>query len=172
MKRIVIGSFQDLERARAVVHDLAALHIPIDEISLISLISPGADEQTCDSDDFGAQETDVIKDAKTGAVVGGLAGLLLGLSPIFVPGIGLALVGGWLFTTLAGATLGGITGSFGGALVDMGMHPPLVHRYTEVVNQGNTLVIVRAYPELEAQIVALMERDGAVEVHERNAALV
>jgi uncharacterized membrane protein len=166
MKRIVIGTFQNLEHARAVLHDVAALNIPTDEISLISRYTT---EQFIDPE---GQATEVVKDARTGAIVGGLAGLLLGISPIFVPGIGAALVGGWLFTTLAGATLGGITGSFGGALTDMGMHAQSVHHYTDAVKHGSSLVMIRVHPDLEAQVVALMQRDGAVEVHERNVELV
>jgi uncharacterized membrane protein len=166
MKRIVVGVFPDLHQAHAVVHDLAALHMSADEISLISRCAPG---QSCSLE---GQETETVKDARAGAVVGGLAGLLLGLSPLIIPGVGLALVGGWLLTTLAGATLGGITGSFGGALMDMGLHTQWVHQYTEKVKEGNTLVMVRVYPEWEEQVVTLMQRDGAVEIHERNVALV
>jgi len=166
MKRIVVGVFRDLDLARAVVHDMAALNVPPDEISLISRVT---DEHPLDPE---MQETATVKDAKTGAVVGGFSGLLLGLSPILVPGVGVALVGGWLFATLAGATLGSITGSFAGALIDMGMRAQVAHHYTEAVNRGETVVMVRTHPELEDEIIALMQRDGAVEVHERNVAQI
>ncbi len=162
MKRIVVGVFQNQDSAWTVVKDLTALGVPADEVSVISRYTNKL------PDDSTPQETDVVKDAKTGAVIGGLTGLLIALSPIVVPGIGLALVGGGLLATLAGATLGGITGSFVGALTDLGLHSQVAHRYAHEVNRGGTLVFVRTHLEDEAQIVKLMERDGAVEVNERD----
>jgi uncharacterized membrane protein len=162
MKRVIVGLFQDFAAAKAVVHDLETLGITADEISVITHWPDGRPTHH----DVTGEKTETTRDAKTGAVVGGLAGLLLGLAPLVVPGIGPALVAGWLLTTLAGATFGAVTGGFAGALIDLGIPHQSAEQYTAEVVGGGTLVIARAYPELEPSVVALMERDGAVEVHE------
>jgi len=165
MKRVIVGLFQDFAAARVAVGDLAAVGIPTDDVSVITCCLEA--HPIHHSGD--GMVTETTRDARAGAVVGGVAGLLLGLTPLVVPGVGPALVAGWLFTTLAGATFGAVTGGFAGALIDMGIHTHSAERYNEAVVRGDTLVIARAHSEFEAQVVEVMQRDGAVEVHEEAA---
>ena len=106
----------------------------------IGLVGPGTP--------IGAHEAPslTVKDAEKGAMVGGLAGLLLGLTELSIPGIGPVLAGGWLaamITTLLGAGIGAATGTLAGALIEKGFAPDLAHTVATSIHKGKTVVTVK-----------------------------
>src|SRR5579872_5607184 len=95
MSTTLVGLFDGWNQARDAAHDLMNHGTPKENISLIA--AKGEEQTTAHA--IGAE-------AESGAIVGGLAGLMLGMSELAVPGIGPAVVGGWLAATLLGAGVG------------------------------------------------------------------
>jgi uncharacterized membrane protein len=81
---------------------------------------------------------DAAEGATAGAVAGAAAGAVAGVvAGSLLPGVG-TVVGG-----VGGAALGGAGGTFLGPFVAMDIAEEDAHHYSQVVNQGRTLVIVR-----------------------------
>jgi hypothetical protein len=81
---------------------------------------------------------DAAEGATAGAVAGATAGAVAGVvAGSLLPGVG-TVVGG-----IGGAALGAAGGTFLGPFVAMDIAEEDAHHYSDVVNQGRTLVIVR-----------------------------
>lgn len=89
-------------------------------------------------DDMPADDT--INGAASGAVVGGLGGLLVGLAALAIPGLGPIVAAGPIATAIAGASIGAAAGGIVGALVDLGFDEDQAGYYAEGVRRGGTLV--------------------------------
>jgi hypothetical protein len=63
----------------------------------------------------------VAQGAGLGAALGGLGGLVVGLTALSVPGVGPVLAGGLLAAALTGAGVGAVTGGMVGALTEVGI---------------------------------------------------
>ena len=89
---------------------------------------------------------DLVGGTSDGAVLGGLAGLLVGVAALVIPGVGPLFVAGALASvvtsTLAGATVGAVTGGLLGALTDLGLPEADAKLYSEGVNAGGVIVTV------------------------------
>jgi len=106
-----------------------------------------------------------VKDAEKGAVIGGLAGLFLGLSEIAVPGVGLLLVGGWIAATVLGAGVGAAAGGLGGLLTEAGMSYTEAGPLAERVQSGDILISVRNETG-DAQVARdVLSRHHAAQIH-------
>ncbi|MGH2405367.1 MAG: hypothetical protein ACRDGN_13050 [bacterium] len=84
-----------------------------------------------------------------GSLIGGLAGLIVGVSTVLVPGIGPIIVGGPLATTLSGivATLSGVAagttiGALAGMIGNIGVPERQAQEYASVLRHGDGLVLV------------------------------
>lgn len=107
------------------------------------------------------------KDAEKGAVIGGLAGLFLGLSEIAVPGVGLILVGGWLAATLLGAGMGAVAGGLGGLLAETGVPHAEAGDLASRVQSGEILVSVRTEAERAELARTILSRHAAAQIQEQ-----
>jgi uncharacterized protein (TIGR02271 family) len=106
----------------------------------------------------------------SGAVVGGLIGLLVGAGFTVVPVAGIVLAGP-IAGAIAGAATGAAAGGILGALVGMGIPKEHADVYAEGVRRGGTLVTVQAANDSEeARARDILDRDGAVDIEERGAA--
>ncbi len=152
MKRNVTRLFDSRFEAEAAVHDLEAMGIPADDISIIARDKAAGEERSFlnrDVDHDGQNDTaeGAGKGAAAGGVIGAGAGLLTGLGLLAIPGLGPVVAAGWLASTLAGAVggavVGGATGGILGALKDAGVSDEDAHVYAEGVRRGGSLVSVR-----------------------------
>jgi uncharacterized protein (DUF111 family) len=84
-------------------------------------------------------------------VVGALLGIALSVA--ILPGVGLALIGGFLVASLAGAAGGSVLG----ALLGMGVPEEEAHSHAEAFHSGRTLVTVRAGDRF-AEAAAILDR--------------
>jgi hypothetical protein len=96
-------------------------------------------------------EEGALAGAAGGAVVGAVVGMAL--TAAILPGVGLALVGGFLMASLAGAA----GGSMLGALVGMGVPEEEAHAHAEAFHSGRTLVTVRAGTRYD-EAVGILQR--------------
>src|SRR5579875_112243 len=100
-----------------------------------------------------------------GIVSGGVVGGLLGAAAaLLIPGIGPAVAGGILATTLGGAALGAITGGILGVFADMGIPEDEAHLYRRELEAGRMLVTVQAGGEHVPQALDILRRNGAMNV--------
>ncbi len=105
----------------------------------------------------------------TGAVIGGIAGLVIANG--IIPGFGALVVAGPLAealgiagaTALAGAGTAAIAGGLIGALTHLGVSADDAHLYEEHVRKGGVLVIAR---DQDKSTSAIFERNGATNVKE------
>lgn len=134
MNVIVIAEFD--ARAEAQRAAEAVLRTGLGQ-DAISLVSPGPAGMDTDDPNL------VVKDAEKGALVGGLAGLLLGLTELSVPGIGPVLAGGWIVTTLLGTGIGAAAGGVAGAFMEKGLSADTAHSLAEALHKGRTVLTIR-----------------------------
>jgi stress response protein YsnF len=172
MAKTIVGLFENFTDAQSVVRELVDQGFPREDISIAANNAAGEySEYTATGQ--GAVDTDQMSGAAagagTGAVVGGLGGLLVGLGALAIPGIGPVVAAGPLLTTLAGAGIGAAAGGLIGALVDVGVPEEEAGYYAEGVRRGGTLVTVRADDHGVDRAVAVMERHNAVDVDQRAA---
>ncbi|MCK9477911.1 MAG: DUF1269 domain-containing protein [Firmicutes bacterium] len=81
------------------------------------------------------QNDQISRGTVGGGVLGGAAGLLLGLGTIAVPGLGVIAAAGPIAGLLGGAVTGGIVG----ALVDLGIPQEKSEEYEQDIKEGNTI---------------------------------
>lgn len=168
--KTVVGLYDKLSDAHEAVRELTAAGVSREDISVVA-----ADPDRQASDDL-----TTVKPAATpvgpasegvviGGVVGGLAGLVIGLSALTIPGLGPIIAAGPLASMLVGAGIGAAGGGLLGALVGWGVPEREAGYYTEAVRRGSTLVAVRA-PESEVPtIIETLNRHNLVDLQTRVA---
>lgn len=153
MMIILSRLYQDGALARAVVDELKAAGLPEDDIGIIApsrnMRMENADLENAgdmidrNGDDLDDRGQTINRSAGIGAVLGGTAGLIAGLSAIVLPGLGAVVAAGWLVGALAGAVAGGAAGGVVGALIEAGISDNDAAGFAEGVRRGGTLVTIR-----------------------------
>jgi uncharacterized protein (TIGR02271 family) len=162
--------FDDRAQAREAVQELLDNGIRRDDISVMSKELGGkAAPVEYIEEDGTAQVEDMAKGAGAGAAIGGLAGLVLSLSALAIPGIGPVLAAGPLAAIIAGAGIGATAGGLISGLTRLGVSEDEAHTYAEGVRRGGTLISVNGADDRAEYIVATMKRHGAVEIDKRAA---
>jgi hypothetical protein len=101
-------------------------------------------------------------------VLGGLAGLLIGLGTLAVPGVGPVIAAGPIATMLVGAAGGAAIGGIVGALMEMGVPEGDAHVYSEALRRGSTMVAVTG-PESKVQTVSdIFRRFDPIDIKQRS----
>jgi len=149
MTRTITRSYDNYETARAVVEQLEAAGVSSSDVSIVGRNGDG--------------ETNAAEGAGIGAGVGGAAGLLTGLGLLAIPGVGPVVAAGWLAATAAGAVAGAAAGGLVGSFVKEGHDEDEANYYAETVRRGGSVVSVRAEPEQEAAVEAIL--DGATPIN-------
>jgi hypothetical protein len=149
MTRTITRSYDNYGTARSVVEQLEAAGVSSNNVSIV-----GRDRET--------GETNAAEGAGIGAGVGGAAGLLTGLGLMAIPGVGPVVAAGWLAATAAGAAAGAAAGGLVGSFIKEGHDEDEANYYAETVRRGGSVVSVRAEPEHEAEIEAIL--DGATPI--------
>jgi uncharacterized membrane protein len=106
-----------------------------------------------------------------GAAIGGIAGMLIGVAALAIPGIGPALAAGSIASALgaaaAGAGMGAVAGGLLGTLTSLGISEEEANFYAEGVKRGGILVVVEADEANAPTASQVMRQAGAVEVNVR-----
>lgn len=171
--RTVTAMFDRYADAAEAVSRLEAAGVPHSDISLVS---NDAEKRSTTTNDYttkpggtghDATGTGTGTGASLGTVLGGGAGLLAGLGLLAIPGLGPVVAAGWLAATLVGAGAGAATGGVVGALTGLGVDESHAHGYAEGISRGGTLVTVRADETRLASVTDILDREGTVDVNER-----
>lgn len=146
--RTVIGVFEDADSATQALNALRDAGFTPEQVSVIA-------RDTRTTRDM-AENTDMVaedagKGAVVGTVLGGLAGWLVGVSALAIPGIGPIVGAGIIGSTLAGAGIGAAAGGLIGALSSYGVPEEDARQYEESVRQGSVLLTVHANDDTQAQ---------------------
>jgi hypothetical protein len=103
-----------------------------------------------------------------GTAIGGLGGLLAGLTVITIPGFGPIITAGTLITTLgataAGAGIGAATGGIVGALKGTGISEEDAHVYAENIRRGGLLLTVEVEEKLATQVFEVLDEANATDI--------
>ncbi|MHB1041744.1 MAG: hypothetical protein ACYC0Q_02775 [Eubacteriales bacterium] len=101
--------------------------------------------------------------ATTGGVLGGLAGLAMGVGALAIPGIGPIVAAGPIAGLLSGAATGGIAGG----LIDWGIPAERGKFYESKVKEGKILASVRTNDTKVNDAAQILRQNGAhdVETH-------
>lgn len=172
----VVGLFDTLTEAEAVVRELREAGIAQADISLVS----GRSETATDAlHEFNAASGTTGNEAREGAAfgaaggafVGGLTGMVIGLGLVTLPGVGPVLAAGSiaaaLGSTVVGAGVGAAAGGLLGALVGAGIPKHEAEIYTESIRRGGTLVLVTVDDAHAEHVREIMNRHNVVDLEER-----
>lgn len=145
-----IGVFASHDQAEKAISELKNFGVPEGDLSYLYLNKAGDVKDGTEGDKMGSG---VAKGASTGAVIGGIAGLIIANGVL--PGLGSLIVAGPLAAALgvagasavAGAATGAVAGGLIGALTHMGIDKDDVSMYEDHVRRGDILVVSRGTPE-------------------------
>jgi uncharacterized membrane protein len=137
----------------------------------ISVVASNAAGEYAEYEGEVTPEGETLDGAATGAVLGGMAGLVVGLAALAIPGIGPVLAAGPLASALVaagvGAGVGAAAGGLIGALVDMGVDEEQATYYAEGVRRGGTLVTVQADDHRVDEAIDILDSYEPVDLEER-----
>ncbi len=160
--------FDSYDKAAEAVRRLEAAGIPHADVSIVS--NDTSHQKYYDNtDDATGSGTGTGTGASLGTLLGGGAGLLAGLGMLAIPGLGPVVAAGWLAATLVGAGVGAAAGGVVGALTDAGVSHEHAHVYAEGIRRGGTLVTARVDQSLAAQAGEILDRDGTIDMDERES---
>lgn len=170
MENTIVALYDDFEDARRAVQELAENGFARENISLIA---NDINESLKDAPHRSVRGTDpnpnsdVGSLASMGVMMGGIAGFLLGLAALALPGIGPVLAAGPIAAALGGAGLGAVAGGILGALVDAGITRSDANIYAEGVRRGGTLITVYAAWAESDRAAEILNRHNPVNIEER-----
>lgn len=110
--------------------------------------------------------------AGTGLVIGGILGWLAGVGLLAVPGIGIVIAAGPLFTALVSAGAAAGVGGMWGGIIGMGIPEKEAKHYETRIHKGDILLSVHCPHVIDLKKAKeIMLRTGAEDVYSRNAAV-
>ena len=155
MSRVVIGVFNEKDRAESALQELKAKGYERD----LSLVARD-EEKAMDSGAASFGDQNLAEGTYTGGALGGIAGLLAGVGALLIPGIGPIVTAGPIAATLTGVVGGGLAGG----LIDYGIPEERGEYYEEQVRQGGILVSVKASDERIDEAASILRHFGASDV--------
>lgn len=168
-QKMVLGIFQSKADANNTVLDLRDKGYEEEKISIITRDTKHVHSLSSNSG------SNVTTDAATGGMIGALAGLLIGVAAIAIPGLGGILVGGPVaailgLTSLTGtaassAITGALVGSLAGGLIGIGLPEGDATQYESSIKEGGTLVIVPLTNEADQEAKSVMKLHNAQQLN-------
>lgn len=161
MTKTVVGLFGSYDEAQAVVRDLREGGFAAGDISIVANRKPAEGSEVEEVETLGSG-------VGTGAAIGGIAGLILGLGALVIPGIGPIIAAGPIAAALTGAGIGAAAGGLLGTLSHMGVPEDEANFYAEGIRHGGALVAVHAHDNQVQSALDILNGHGAVDVDERD----
>ncbi|MBD2341546.1 hypothetical protein H6G64_31875 [Calothrix sp. FACHB-156] len=171
--RRAIGVFAHRRDAEAALTELRDASFPMSRVSIIAKHNDGdriAGVSTSADRNVGAgnkADEGAKAGAATGAALGGLGGLLVGLGALAIPGVGPVIAGGAAATALAtaatGGAIGAAAGGITGGLVGLGIPENRARVYSDRFNKGDYIVMVDGTESEIHQAENILRRRGIEE---------
>jgi len=174
--RRVAALFERREEAQRALEDLRGAGIDPGRVSVISKDVARAREVAGDT---GAQvASGTATGAGLGLLLGGVAGWLIGVGALAIPGIGPVIAAGPIAAALgiagttaaAGAGAGAVAGGLVGALTAWGFSESEARDYEARIARGDILVTAEVDEWLARRAESILRDDGADDVATRKAA--
>ena len=163
----IVGFFPSREVAETAISDLVREGFARDQISMIASDRRGASTVTGDAPNIGPIEsTGSLEDTGEKAAIGAMAGTILGIAALAIPGIGPAIAAGPLAMAITGAAAGAATGGLIGVLTRDGVPEESARRYSKAISSGSVMVSVHAPPERVDHASDVLDRNGAIDIDE------
>jgi hypothetical protein len=174
-RNTVAGLFRDRTSAERAIDDLKEAGFDGDQIGIVMRDPSGSGAVTQRREsDRGATSTHAASGAMTGVVggglLGGLAGYLLAIGALTIPGIGPVVAGGAIAealglgvigtTAAVGAGLGAAAGGLVGALVGMGIPEEEARYFEKGLGTEEVLITVKAGDRV-MEALAILETNDA-----------
>lgn len=112
----------------------------------------------------------------SGGLIGGFTGVLVGLSAIFVPGLGAVLIAGPLASmlgiggvgavTISGVVTGVLAGGLAAGLIEIGLGKDVANFYERKVKDGEVLVCVPVSENTNPQVRKIFKDHGEIYIKE------
>jgi hypothetical protein len=169
----VVGIYGTMSGAEQAVRELGRAGVPLHRISIV------AQNLESEKEIHGyVNAGDIAKGgAGTGAWVGGLFGVLMGVAFLWVPGFGPLLVAGPLSAALLGGVEGAAIGAAGGGLlgglIGWGVSRKHILKYEEHLRGGKYLLLVHGSHEEVQRAHDVLQGTGAtqLDLHREPAAV-
>ncbi|MBU7320998.1 general stress protein [Paenibacillus oleatilyticus] len=116
----------------------------------ISVVAKNKEDVSAVTDQTGSKAPGTAARAVTGGIIGGIAGLLVGIGAPAVLGVGPIIAAGPIAATLTGVGAG--AGGIVGGLIGMGIPEDEAERYNDYVKEGNILVLVDSRAERDNEV--------------------
>ncbi|WP_217594011.1 general stress protein [Cohnella sp. GbtcB17] len=157
----VVGTFRNEQDVIGAIEALKAAGWSKDDISVVSHKREAVHHVDTVTGTNSAEG--MVTGGVAGAFLGGTAGLLATAGLLFIPGLGPLLAAGPIATVIAGAAVGGSTGTLIGGLVGLGIPDREAEIYKTLVEQDHLLVIVKASGEERSRVESIFQAYGAIE---------
>jgi uncharacterized membrane protein len=153
----ILGVFDDPLAARRAVERLREGPLDLEDVSIVTRATESG-AAVSNSSDVSAGE---------GAAVGAVWGGLIGLVSLLLPGVGPLIAFGALGAALTGAVTGAVVGGIAASLIDFGNIPADEAReYEQQINEGMTLVAVKARDEIAQEVRRVLANAGAESIRD------
>jgi hypothetical protein len=143
MKTTVAAAFSKYDQAERAADQLIDEGV---ERDALSIMASGPDGGAPAESELGQTASRI----RSGALVGGVAGAVLGVTALAIPGLGPLLAAGPLASALLAGGGGAATGGLLGALTGAGLDRDTAEYYASGVEQGGAIVVVETDPERAA----------------------
>lgn len=164
MKTTVSALYDNREDAVSAVRALSGTGVTRNDISMVASDAAGEYAEYHGRD---LPADDTLEGAASGALIGGVGGLLVGLAALAIPGIGPIVAAGPIAAAIAGAGIGAATGGIIGALIDLGVDEDRAGYYAEGVRRGGTLVTVHVDETMASEVAEILDDYDPVDLESR-----
>jgi hypothetical protein len=166
----IVGFFPTRAEAETAISELVREGFSRDQVSIIAGGSNSATSTTStlhDAPNVGpVPETGSTEDVGEKAAIGGIAGTILGIAALAIPGVGPILAAGPLAMALTGAAAGAATGGLIGVFTKDGVPEDRAQHYSKAITSGNVMVSVHATADHVDHAASVLERCGAINIDE------
>lgn len=163
MKSAVFAIVSNPVQAESVVDELRLAGFSNNDVSVLFPDMEGTQE-FAHTNSTKAPEGAVIG-ATAGGLFGGVAGWLLGLGTLAIPGAGPLIAAGPIFAALSGVAVGGAAGGLAGALGGLGFPEYEAKLYAGKLQDGNILIAAHTENSNEAKVARqIFERASAHDI--------
>lgn len=164
--KTIIGIFSDKLDADRAIDQLETEGFSPRDLSIIFKGGSGTEDIGVKG---GSIAEGVISGAATGGMLAGLAGILIGLGALTIPGVGVLLIGGPISsalgltgvaaTAVSAATTGVLAGGLVGSLIALGIPSDVAKVYERSIAEGAVLLAVPVNNNKRLSLVRSIFRD-------------